>query len=67
MGGVLGLISLRYQTVLSAQAISCHYASSDCHYIDVKGTSQESIEDEIKEVAERHHGVDSSIELKVGV
>ncbi|KAK7823892.1 hypothetical protein U0070_020563 [Myodes glareolus] len=46
------------------KAISCHYASSDCHYIDVKGTSQESIEDEVKEVAERHHGVDSSIELK---
>ncbi|XP_041486841.1 phytanoyl-CoA dioxygenase, peroxisomal [Microtus oregoni] len=46
------------------KAISCHYASSDCHYIDVKGTSQENIEDEVKEFAERHHGVGSSIELK---
>jgi len=32
------------------KAISCHYADSNCHYIDVRGTSQESIE---KEVAKR--------------
>ena len=31
----------------------------------MKGTSQENIEDEVKEFAERHHGVGSGIELKV--
>merc|ERR1711863_171873 len=25
------------------KAISCHYASANCHYIDVRGTSQENI------------------------
>lgn len=64
LGGILGLIGLYYQTVLSAQAISCHYASSDCHYIDVKGTSQENIEDEVKELGERQYGV-GNVELKV--
>ncbi|KAM7322515.1 hypothetical protein ACRRTK_018020 [Alexandromys fortis] len=46
------------------KAISCHYASSDCHYINIKGTSQENIEDEVKELAERRYGVGSGAELK---
>ncbi|XP_076428871.1 phytanoyl-CoA dioxygenase, peroxisomal [Peromyscus maniculatus bairdii] len=46
------------------KAISCHYASSDCHYIDVKGTSQENIEREVQELAEKRHGLESNIELK---
>ena len=32
------------------QSISCHYASTECHYIDVTGTSQQYLEDEIKDL-----------------
>lgn len=49
------------------QAISCHYASCDCHYIDVKGTSQEIIEREILDVARTKYGIDPSVTLKVRV
>ncbi|KAL7637425.1 UNVERIFIED_CONTAM: hypothetical protein RMT77_012153 [Armadillidium vulgare] len=35
------------------KAISCHYAASDCHYIDVRGTLQENIAKEVEEVAKR--------------
>lgn len=35
------------------KAISCHYAASECEYIDVRGTSQESIAKEVEEVAKR--------------
>ncbi|XP_015928873.1 phytanoyl-CoA dioxygenase, peroxisomal [Parasteatoda tepidariorum] len=35
------------------KAISCHYASSDCDYIDVKGTSQEYVANEILEIAKK--------------
>ncbi|GFS34281.1 phytanoyl-CoA dioxygenase, peroxisomal [Trichonephila inaurata madagascariensis] len=35
------------------KAISCHYASADCHYIDVKGTSQENAAQEIIDVAKK--------------
>ncbi|KAA8579973.1 hypothetical protein FQN60_005508 [Etheostoma spectabile] len=40
------------------KAISCHYASADCYYIDVKGTSQENIENEVKDIANRKYGMD---------
>ncbi|XP_039648100.1 phytanoyl-CoA dioxygenase, peroxisomal-like isoform X2 [Perca fluviatilis] len=40
------------------KAISCHYASADCYYIDVKGTSQENIENEVKDIANRKYGLD---------
>ncbi|XP_015789250.1 phytanoyl-CoA dioxygenase, peroxisomal [Tetranychus urticae] len=40
------------------KAISCHYASSDCHYINIKGTSQENISKEIIEVAKKKFGID---------
>lgn len=35
------------------KAISCHYASSDCYYINVEGTSQENIANEVKEMAKK--------------
>jgi len=35
------------------KAISCHYASTDCDYITVKGTSQENIENEILAIAKK--------------
>lgn len=38
------------------KAISCHYASSDCQYIDVKGTSQEELADEVFEIARKKYG-----------
>jgi len=31
------------------KAISCHYAASECNYIDIKGTSQEALDVEFKE------------------
>ncbi|XP_010864746.4 phytanoyl-CoA dioxygenase, peroxisomal isoform X1 [Esox lucius] len=43
------------------KAISCHYASSECYYIDVSGTSQENIALEVKGIAERKYGLDNSI------
>ncbi|XP_012870190.1 PREDICTED: phytanoyl-CoA dioxygenase, peroxisomal-like [Dipodomys ordii] len=46
------------------KAISCHFASSNCHYIDVKGTSQENIEKEVVEIAAKLHGTESNISLK---
>lgn len=38
---------------LCVQAISCHFASSDCHYVDVDGTPQEEVAKEVVAVAER--------------
>ncbi|XP_003746989.1 phytanoyl-CoA dioxygenase, peroxisomal [Galendromus occidentalis] len=35
------------------KAISCHYAASECEYIDVTGTSQENIAQEVIEIAQR--------------
>jgi len=35
------------------KAISCHFASGDCHFINVKGTIQAELEDEIREMAEK--------------
>ena len=34
-----------------SQAISCHYANSNCYYIDVKGTTQEGIAKEVVDLA----------------
>ncbi|XP_073657753.1 phytanoyl-CoA dioxygenase, peroxisomal isoform X2 [Tursiops truncatus] len=39
------------------EAISCHFADANCHYIDVKGTSQENIGEEVLEIASKIHGV----------
>ena len=35
------------------KAISCHYAASECEYIDVAGTSQENIAEEVLAIAKR--------------
>ncbi|RZF42678.1 hypothetical protein LSTR_LSTR001473 [Laodelphax striatellus] len=35
------------------KAISCHYASSDCYYIEVKDTIQDSIAKEIEDMAKK--------------
>ncbi|XP_077450491.1 phytanoyl-CoA dioxygenase, peroxisomal [Stigmatopora argus] len=43
------------QTQGFRKAISCHYASSNCYYIDVKGTTQENIEREVTEIASRKY------------
>ncbi|XP_026548863.1 phytanoyl-CoA dioxygenase, peroxisomal-like, partial [Notechis scutatus] len=39
------------------KAISCHYASSDGYYIDVKGTSQEFLEKELEEIVRRRYNM----------
>ncbi|XP_044136025.1 phytanoyl-CoA dioxygenase, peroxisomal-like isoform X1 [Bufo gargarizans] len=46
------------------KAISCHFASSDCYYIDVKGTSQENIEKEFVEVIKKQLAMESLRTLK---
>uniref|UniRef100_A0AAQ4PZV8 Phytanoyl-CoA dioxygenase, peroxisomal n=1 Tax=Gasterosteus aculeatus aculeatus TaxID=481459 RepID=A0AAQ4PZV8_GASAC len=53
------------QTKGFRKAISCHYASADCYYIDVKGTMQENIEKEVKEIASRKYNLDDEITFKV--
>ncbi|XP_055970487.1 phytanoyl-CoA dioxygenase, peroxisomal [Sorex fumeus] len=46
------------------KAISCHYASADCQYIDVKGTTQENIEKEIVDIADKMLGLEGKLDLK---
>ncbi|XP_070611124.1 phytanoyl-CoA dioxygenase, peroxisomal [Erythrolamprus reginae] len=43
------------------KAISCHYASSDCYYIDVKGTSQEYLEKEVAQIAEKRYKIPETL------
>ncbi|XP_066152125.1 phytanoyl-CoA dioxygenase, peroxisomal-like [Euwallacea fornicatus] len=43
------------------KAISCHYASSDCEFIDVKGTIQENLAKEIQSSAQKVFGLDMAI------
>jgi len=45
------------------KAISCHFASSKCDYIDVKGTVQENIEDEVREIVKKRIGDDIKMTL----
>ncbi|XP_022110313.1 phytanoyl-CoA dioxygenase, peroxisomal-like isoform X1 [Acanthaster planci] len=40
------------------KAISCHYSSAECHYIDVQGTVQQNIADEVIEIVKRKYGTD---------
>ncbi|KAG7454640.1 hypothetical protein MATL_G00261830 [Megalops atlanticus] len=47
------------QTQGFRKAISCHYASADCYYIDVKGTTQENIAQEVKEITTRKYAMDT--------
>ncbi|XP_077880829.1 phytanoyl-CoA dioxygenase, peroxisomal [Ictidomys tridecemlineatus] len=51
----------RNQTQGFQKAISCHFASSDCHYIDVKGTSQEHVEKEAVGIADKLYGSEHSV------
>ncbi|KAK7070992.1 hypothetical protein SK128_027387 [Halocaridina rubra] len=44
------------------KAISCHYAASECDYIDVRGTSQENIAKEVQAVIVKKGG--PSLEFK---
>ncbi|KAG8142567.1 putative Phytanoyl-CoA dioxygenase peroxisomal protein, partial [Naja naja] len=47
------------------KAISCHYASSDCQYIDVKGSTQEYLEKEVEEIVrERYNMSVSALDFK---
>ncbi|XP_030006364.1 phytanoyl-CoA dioxygenase, peroxisomal [Sphaeramia orbicularis] len=45
------------QTQGFRKAISCHYASGDCYYIDVKGTTQENIENEVTAIAAKKYNI----------
>jgi len=53
------VISPRYWFYpLCFQSISCHYAASDCEYIDVKGTTQELIANEVHDIIAKKLGKD---------
>ncbi|XP_061167950.1 phytanoyl-CoA dioxygenase, peroxisomal-like [Saccostrea echinata] len=39
------------------KSISCHYASADCEYIDVKGSEQEMMADEIVDMVLKKHKI----------
>ncbi|XP_070709759.1 phytanoyl-CoA dioxygenase, peroxisomal [Pempheris klunzingeri] len=52
------------QTQGFRKAISCHYASADCYYIDVEGTTQENIENEVKDIAARKYGMGNEVTFK---
>jgi phytanoyl-CoA hydroxylase len=39
------------------KAISCHYASSECKYIDVTGTIQEGFKNEVEKLAHKKFGL----------
>ncbi|NXC96238.1 PAHX protein, partial [Certhia familiaris] len=45
------------------KSISCHFASSECHYIDVKNTTQEHLEKELQEMVGKKYNA-TSVELK---
>lgn len=46
------------------QSISCHFASSECYYIDVKNTTQEHLEEELVEMVRKKYNM-TSVELRV--
>lgn len=52
--------------IVTLQAISCHYAAAECYTIDVRGTSQENIGNEVIELAKRRLGPDAEISYEVG-
>ncbi|XP_046288477.1 phytanoyl-CoA dioxygenase, peroxisomal isoform X1 [Marmota monax] len=54
----------RNQTQGFRKSISCHFASANCHYIDVKGTVQENIEKEFLGKADRLYGTESGLNFK---
>ncbi|XP_045389548.1 phytanoyl-CoA dioxygenase, peroxisomal isoform X1 [Lemur catta] len=54
----------RNQTKGFRKAISCHFTCADSYYIDVKGTTQENIEKELKGIITEGYELDDSITLK---
>uniref|UniRef100_A0A8C3LAD8 phytanoyl-CoA dioxygenase n=1 Tax=Chrysolophus pictus TaxID=9089 RepID=A0A8C3LAD8_CHRPC len=46
------------------ESISCHFASSDGHYIDVKNTTQADLEKELQEMVHKRYDM-PALELKV--
>ncbi|XP_009898571.1 phytanoyl-CoA dioxygenase, peroxisomal [Dryobates pubescens] len=45
------------------KSISCHFASSECYYIDVKNTTQEHLEKELVEMVQKKYDT-TSVKLK---
>ncbi|XP_053718952.1 phytanoyl-CoA dioxygenase, peroxisomal [Synchiropus splendidus] len=43
------------------KAISCHYASADCYYIDVMGTTQENIKNEVIQLIQKRYSSSEGI------
>lgn len=43
------------------KAISCHYAASECEYIDVSGTLQEGFKKEVEELVKQRQNADLHI------
>ena len=48
------------------KAISCHYAASECKYIELDGTIQESYKKEVEKLARKKFGLkpDQKIDVK---
>ncbi|XP_063958296.1 phytanoyl-CoA dioxygenase, peroxisomal-like [Lytechinus pictus] len=46
------------------KAISCHYASSNCHYIDVEGTTQANMANEVHELVKKRLGEEVEVDIK---
>lgn len=44
------------------KAISVHYADTNCHFIDVRGTSQENIAVEVMELGQKKFGIKASFQ-----
>lgn len=47
------------------KAISCHYAASECKYIDVTGTVQESFKNEVEKLANKKFGFPSDQKINI--
>lgn len=52
------------QTNRFRKAISCHYAASDCHYIDVTGSTQEEVKDEVMQLVKKRLGEDVEVKYE---
>lgn len=47
------------------KAISCHYAASECEYIDVSGTVQEAFKNEVEKLANKKFGLASNQKIDI--
>jgi phytanoyl-CoA hydroxylase len=43
------------------KAISCHYAASECEYIDLTASEQESFKKEVEELVKKRTGTDVDV------